>query len=138
MTTDLVSVRYIVDDVDAALAFYTSNLGFTVLTDFSPAFADVVRGQLRLLLSGPSSSAARAMPDGRQPSPGGWNRIHLIVDDIHGEVKKLTNAGVVFRSEVVTGPGGAQIVFDDLAAIGVAYVVEGERKVAKSYLVKNG
>ncbi|HEY4608003.1 MAG TPA: VOC family protein [Ilumatobacteraceae bacterium] len=113
MTTDLVSVRYLVDDVDAALAFYTSNLGFTVLTDFSPAFADVVRGQLRLLLSGPASSAGRAMPDGRQPGPGGWNRIHLIVDDIEAEVARLRPTGVVFRSDVVTGPGGKQIVFDD-------------------------
>ena len=110
---ELVSVRYLVDDVDASLAFYTSNLGFTVLTDFSPAFADVVRGQLRLLLSGPASSAARPMPDGRQPGPGGWNRIHLIVDDVHAEVEHLRAAGVGFRSDVVTGPGGSQIVFDD-------------------------
>src|SRR3954451_8657221 len=113
MSTDLVSVRYIVDDVEAALAFYTSNLGFTVLTDFSPAFADVVRGQLRLLLSGPASSAGRPMPDGRRPVGGGWNRIHLIVDDIDAEVERLRPAGVVFRSDVVTGPGGKQIVFDD-------------------------
>src|SRR3954465_9398436 len=113
MTTDLVSVRYIVDDVEASLAFYTTNLGFEVLTDFSPAFADVVRGQLRLLLSGPASSAARPMPDGRQPGPGGWNRIHLIVDDIEAEVARLRPTGVVFRSDVVSGPGGKQIVFDD-------------------------
>jgi len=113
MTTDLVSVRYIVDDVDAALAFYTSNLGFTVLTDFSPAFADVVRGQLRLLLSGPTSSAGRALPDGRRPGSGGWNRIHLIVDDIDAEVARLRPAGIVFRSEVISGPGGKQVVFDD-------------------------
>jgi len=113
MTTDLVSVRYLVDDVGASLAFYTSNLGFTVLTDFSPAFADVVRGQLRLLLSGPASSAGRAMPDGRRPAPGGWNRIHLIVDDIDAEVERLAPAGVVFRSGVISGPGGKQIVFDD-------------------------
>jgi len=113
MTNDLVSVRYIVDDVDAALAFYTSNLGFTVLTDFSPAFADVVRGQLRLLLSGPTSSAGRALPDGRRPGSGGWNRIHLIVDDIDAEVARLRPAGVVFRSDVISGPGGKQVVFDD-------------------------
>ena len=113
MTTELVSVRYIVDDVDAAIAFYTSHLGFTVLTNASPAFADVVRGPLRLLLSGPLSSAARPMPDGRQPVAGGWNRIHLIVDDIHTEVDKLTAGGVVFRNAVITGPGGAQVVFDD-------------------------
>ena len=114
MTTDQVSVRYIVDDVDAALAFYTSHLGFTVLSNASPAFADVVRGSLRLLLSGPSSSAARPMPDGRKPTPGGWNRIHLIVDDIHAEVANLArDGGVVFRNEVITGPGGSQVVFDD-------------------------
>jgi len=112
-TNDLVSVRYLVDDVDAALAFYTSHLGFTPLSNMAPAFADVVRGNLRLLLSGPASSAARAMPDGRQPSPGGWNRIHLIVDDIDAEVERLGVAGIVFRSDVVKGPGGAQIVFDD-------------------------
>jgi catechol 2,3-dioxygenase-like lactoylglutathione lyase family enzyme len=112
-TTDLVSVRYLVDDVDAALAFYTSNLGFAPLSNMAPAFADVVRGNLRLLLSGPASSAARAMPDGRQPGPGGWNRIHLIVDDVEAEVERLGAAGVVFRSDVVRGPGGAQIVFDD-------------------------
>ncbi len=113
MPDDLVSVRYIVDDVDAALAFYTSHLGFTELTHFSSAFADVVRGRLRLLLSGPQSSAGRPLPDGRQPGAGGWNRIHLIVDDIHAEVARLRAAGIEFRSEVVSGPGGQQIVLDD-------------------------
>ena len=113
MNPDLVSVRYIVDDVDAALAFYTGHLGFEELTHFSSAFADVARGNLRLLLSGAQSSAGRAMPDGRVPSPGGWNRIHLIVDDIESDVARLTAAGVSFRSGIVTGPGGAQIVFDD-------------------------
>jgi catechol 2,3-dioxygenase-like lactoylglutathione lyase family enzyme len=113
MADDLVSVRYLVDDVDVALKFYTTQLAFTELTNFSPAFADVVRGNLRLLLSGPASSAARPMPDGRQPSAGGWNRIHLIVDDIHAETDRLRDAGVTFRSDVVTGPGGAQIVLDD-------------------------
>ncbi|KJK43463.1 glyoxalase [Lentzea aerocolonigenes] len=112
MTTDLVSVRYLVDDVEASLAFYTENLGFTVNTNFAPAFADVVRGNLRLLLSGPTSSAGREMPDGTKPGPGGWNRIHLIVDDIAAEVDRL-NGKVRFRSDVVKGPGGQQIVLDD-------------------------
>src|SRR5215467_2350776 len=89
MLEDLVSVRYMVDDVDAAIAFYTSNLGFTVRSNFAPAFADVLRGDLRLLLSGPASSAGRPMPDGRRPGPGGWNRIHLIVSDIAAEVDRL-------------------------------------------------
>ena len=113
VSNDLVSVRYIVDDVAAALDFYTTKLGFTVLTEFQAAFADVVRGNLRLLLSGPTSSAGRALPDGRQPIAGGWNRIHLIVDDINSEFERLTQAGVTFRSGIVTGPGGKQIVLDD-------------------------
>ncbi len=113
MTADLVSVRYLVDDVDAALDFYTTHLGFSELTSFSPAFADATRGNLRLLLSGPASSAGREMPDGRRPSAGGWNRIHLIVDDIANEVERLTRGGISFRSGVVTGPGGSQIVLDD-------------------------
>src|SRR5215471_6765850 len=112
MSEDLVSVRYMVDDVEAAVGFYTSNLGFTVRTNF-PAFADVVRGSLRLLLSGPASSAGRPMPDGVKPGPGGWNRIHLIVGDIAAEVERLRAAGVPFRSDIVTGPGGSQIVLDD-------------------------
>lgn len=110
---DRASVRYIVDDVDASLDFFTRHLGFTVLTNASPAFADVACGALRLLLSGPGSSGARALPDGRQPIPGGWNRIHLIVDDIDAEIERLTSAGVSFRSDVVRGPGGAQVVLDD-------------------------
>jgi catechol 2,3-dioxygenase-like lactoylglutathione lyase family enzyme len=84
-----------------------------VLTSAAPAFADVVRGNIRLLLSGPRSSAGRPMPDGRQPAPGGWNRIHFIVDDIHAEVERLREAGVTFRNEVIKGPGGQQIVLDD-------------------------
>ncbi|MDP9302840.1 MAG: VOC family protein [Actinomycetota bacterium] len=108
-----VNVRYIVDDVDAAIAFYTEHLGFSLLSNASPAFADVVREDLRLLLSGPKSSAGRAMPDGRQPGPGGWNRIEFVVDDIAAEVERLRAVGVRFRSDVVRGPGGSQIVFDD-------------------------
>ena len=108
-----VNVRYMVDDVAAAVAFYTTHLGFTLLTDQGPAFADVQLGDLRLLLSGPQSSAARPMPDGRKPGPGGWNRIHLVVDDIELEVARLRGAGVPFRNDIVRGPGGAQILIDD-------------------------
>jgi catechol 2,3-dioxygenase-like lactoylglutathione lyase family enzyme len=113
MPETLVHVRYMVDDVDAAIAFYTRHLGFTVRSSAAPAFADVVRGNLRLLLSGPTSSAGRPMPDGRRPEPGGWNRIHLIVDDIAAEVERLRAEGVRFRNEIVTGPGGKQILLDD-------------------------
>ncbi len=115
MTDDLVNVRYMVDDVEEAVAFYTTHFGFEVRTSFAPAFADVVRGNLRLLLSGPESSAGRPMPDGRQPEPGGWNRIHFIVDDIEAEVERLRAAGLTFRNEIVTGPGGQQILLDDPA-----------------------
>jgi catechol 2,3-dioxygenase-like lactoylglutathione lyase family enzyme len=113
MPDDLVSVRYLVDDVDAAVDFYTRHFGFTLLSNAAPAFADVVRGRLRLLLSGPASSAGRPMPDGRTPGPGGWNRIHLIVDNIGTEVERLRDAGLGFRNDIVTGPGGRQIVLDD-------------------------
>ena len=100
-------------NVEAAVAFYTTQLGFTLLTNQAPAFADVQRGNLRLLLSGPRSSAGRPMPDGRQPAPGGWNRIHLIVDDLAAEVARLRAAGLTFRNEIVKGPGGSQILLDD-------------------------
>jgi catechol 2,3-dioxygenase-like lactoylglutathione lyase family enzyme len=108
-----VNVRYMVDDVDAAISFYTTHLGFSLLTRMAPAFADVSRGDLRLLLSARTSSAGRPMPDGRQPGPGGWNRIQLIVDDIGAEVDRLRAAGVTFRNEIVRGPGGAQVLIDD-------------------------
>jgi catechol 2,3-dioxygenase-like lactoylglutathione lyase family enzyme len=113
--TELVSVRYLVDDVDAAVEFYTKHLGFEVNTAFPPAFADVTRGQLRLLLSGPTSSAGRPMPDGATPGPGGWNRIHLIVDDLAAEVTRLRAAGVPFRNDILAGPGGQQILLEDPA-----------------------
>ena len=113
MPDDLVHVRYMVDDVDDAVAFYTSHFGFTLRFSAAPAFADVVRGNLRLLLSGPASSAGRPMPDGRTPAPGGWHRIHFIVDDIAADVERLRAAGLTFRNEVVSGPGGRQILLED-------------------------
>jgi catechol 2,3-dioxygenase-like lactoylglutathione lyase family enzyme len=108
-----VNVRYMVRDVKASIAFYTGFLGFTLISDQSPAFADVKLGDLRLLLAGPGSSAGRPMPDGRQPEPGGWNRILLVVDDIVAEVARLRAAGATFRNDVVRGPGGAQILLED-------------------------
>jgi catechol 2,3-dioxygenase-like lactoylglutathione lyase family enzyme len=113
--TDMVSVRYMVDDVEAAVDFYTKHLGFTLRMSAAPAFADVGRGRLRLLLSGPASSAGRPMPDGAVPLPGGWNRIHLIVDDIAAEVDRLRAAGLTFRNDIVSGPGGQQILLVDPA-----------------------
>jgi catechol 2,3-dioxygenase-like lactoylglutathione lyase family enzyme len=115
MPDEFVNVRYIVDDVERAVGFYTEHFGFELRTSAAPAFADVVRGSLRLLLSGPRSSAGRPMPDGRVPEPGGWNRIHLIVDDIEREVERLRAAGLSFRNDIVTGPGGQQILIDDPA-----------------------
>jgi catechol 2,3-dioxygenase-like lactoylglutathione lyase family enzyme len=112
---DMVSVRYMVDDVQAAIDFYTSHLGFTLRFSAAPAFADVTRGNLRLLLAGPRSSAGRPMPDGRKPGPGGWNRIHFIVPDIAAEVARLRAEGVPFRNDILTGPGGKQILIEDPA-----------------------
>jgi catechol 2,3-dioxygenase-like lactoylglutathione lyase family enzyme len=109
-----VSVRYMIDDVPAAVKFYTTLLGFTVELDASPAFASVSRSGVRLLLSGEGSSGKRTLADGRQQVPGGWNRIHLEVSDLEGEVERLRAAGVPFRTnEIVTGPGGAQVIIDD-------------------------
>ena len=109
---DTVNVRYLVDDVAASVDFYTRHFGFTVRMA-SPAFADVVRGNLRLLLSGPQSSAGRPMTDGERPAAGGWDRIHFIVDDLDGEIARLRGEGVAFRNEVVTGPGGSQVLAVD-------------------------
>jgi catechol 2,3-dioxygenase-like lactoylglutathione lyase family enzyme len=113
MPEDIVNVRYMVDDVDGAVDFYTKHFGFALGTNAAPAFADVVRGHLRLLLSGPTSSAGLPMPDGRTPGPGGGNRIHLIVDDIASEVERLRAAGLKFRNDIVSGPGGQQILLED-------------------------
>ena len=111
----LANVRYMVDDVQAAVDFYTTHFGFTLRSSAAPAFADVTRGTLRLLLSGPTSSAGRPMPDGRRPIPGGWNRIELVVDDLAAEVQRLRAAGLTFRNDIVTGPGGSQILLEDPA-----------------------
>jgi catechol 2,3-dioxygenase-like lactoylglutathione lyase family enzyme len=110
---ETVNVRYMVDDVDEAIAFYTKVLGFELLTSAAPAFADVKRGNLRLLLAGPTSSAGRPMADGTKPGPGGWNRIHFIVDDLNAEVAELRQAGATFRNDMVVGPGGKQILLLD-------------------------
>ena len=115
MPDETVNVRYMVDDVEQAVDFYTTHFGFELRSSHPPAFADVVRGNLRLLLSGPKSSAGRPMPDGRKPEPGGWNRIHLIVDDIAAEVERLRAANLTFRNDIVSGPGGQQILLEDPA-----------------------
>ncbi|HEX9757353.1 MAG TPA: VOC family protein [Nitrospiria bacterium] len=109
-----VSVRYMIDDVPAAIEFYTTLLGFTLEHDASPAFAAVSRNGVRLLLSGEGSSGKRPLPDGRRQEPGGWNRVHLEVTDLAAEVARLRAAGVSFRTnEIVTGPGGAQVILED-------------------------
>ena len=110
---EMVSVRYMVDDVEEAVAFYTKVLGFDLISHPGPPFADVKRGNLRLLLAGPASSAGRPMPDGAKPGPGGWNRIHFVVDDLDAEVARLRDAGARFRNDIVEGPGGKQILLQD-------------------------
>ena len=113
MTQDHVNVRYMVDDVKSSIDWYTQNLGFKLLSSAEPAFADVERGALRLLLSGEKSSAGRPMPNGDKPAPGGWNRIELVVEDLPAEVERLRGRGVTFRNDIVTGPGGKQILAED-------------------------
>jgi catechol 2,3-dioxygenase-like lactoylglutathione lyase family enzyme len=113
VTDEPVSVRYMIDDVPAAIAFYTTHLGFTLESDASPAFASVVRGPLRLLLSGQGSSGARPMRDGSVPVPGGWTRILVPVDDIEREVARLSAAGLTFRNDIVKGFGGSQALLVD-------------------------
>lgn len=113
MAEEQVNVRYMVKDVQEAVDWYTTHLGFTLISNVAPAFADVKRGALRLLLSGEKSSAGRPMPDGRRPGPGGWNRFELIVADLAGEVARLRAKGVRFRSEIIAGPGGRQVLLED-------------------------
>jgi catechol 2,3-dioxygenase-like lactoylglutathione lyase family enzyme len=113
MSETPVNVRYMVNDVQEAVDWYVGNLGFSALPNASPAFAAVERGPLRLLLSGKGSSAGRPMPDGRQPTPGGWTRFQFLVDDIGAEVDRLKARGVTFRNAIVRGPGGAQILAED-------------------------
>ena len=109
----MASIRYLVRDVDRAVAFYTQRLGFTLKQQMGPAFAQVSRDDLTLWLSGPQSSAARPMPDGRHPEPGGWNRLVLEVTDLPSRVAEMKRAGLHFRNEVVVGPGGKQILAED-------------------------
>jgi catechol 2,3-dioxygenase-like lactoylglutathione lyase family enzyme len=110
---DKVNVRYMVEDVATSVAFYTQYLGFTVLTNHAPAFVDVIRGNLRLLLSGRTSSAGRAMPDGALPVPGGWNRFQIVVSNLNAEVERLKTQKLSFRNEIIKGPGGSQILLFD-------------------------
>ena len=113
MSESSVNVRYMVGDVQSAADWYIGHFGFSVQLNAAPAFASVERGPIRLLLSGRGSSAGRPMPDGRQPEPGGWNRFQVIVEDIAAEVERLRARGVTFRNEILTGPGGSQILAED-------------------------
>ena len=109
----MATMRYLVHDVGASVSFYVDWFGFEVVQDYAPAMAIVRRGDLTLWLAGPTASAARPMPDGRTPEPGGWNRVVIEVDDLDARITALGSAGVVFRNEVVEGPGGRQILAED-------------------------
>jgi catechol 2,3-dioxygenase-like lactoylglutathione lyase family enzyme len=109
----MTTLRYLVNEVDQSIEFYTKHLGFELVQQMGPAFAIVAKGDLRLWLSGPQSSAARPMPDGRKPEAGGWNRFVIEVDDIESLVSSMKGAGIHFRNDIVTGPGGKQIVAED-------------------------
>ena len=109
----MATIRYLVGDVERSVAFYTTNLGFRLDQNMAPAFARVSQGDLTLWLAGPQSSAARPMPDGRHPEPGGWNRIVIELEDIETRVEEMKSAGLRFRNEVVKGPGGKQILLED-------------------------
>ena len=113
MAHEQVNVRYMVSDVQQSVDWYTAHLGFEEISNAAPAFADVRRGTLRLLLSGEKSSAGRPMPDGRRPEPGGWNRFELVVADLKAEVDRLRSRGLEFRNDIITGPGGSQILLED-------------------------
>lgn len=113
MAQEQVNVRYLVNDVQVSVDWYVAHLGFEQISNAAPAFADVRRGALRLLLSGEKSSAGRPMPDGRRPEPGGWNRFELVVDDLEAEVDRLRSRGLSFRNDIVRGPGGSQILLED-------------------------
>ncbi|MEX2160621.1 MAG: VOC family protein [Anaerolineales bacterium] len=109
----MATIRYLVSDVDKSIEFYTKLLGFEKGEQFGSAFASVHRGDLELWLAGPQSSAARPMPDGRKPEPGGWNRLVIEVEDLAAMVAKLKAEGATFRNEIVSGPGGQQILVED-------------------------
>ena len=109
----MATVRYLVNDVEASIAFYTNHLGFHVVQQMGPAFASVAKDDLTLWLAGPQSSAARPMPDGRRPEAGGWNRFVIQVDDIESVVASMKAAVLSFRNDIVTGPGGKQILAED-------------------------
>jgi catechol 2,3-dioxygenase-like lactoylglutathione lyase family enzyme len=111
--SESVNVRYMVSDVQAAVDWYVGHFGFSVQLSAAPAFASVERGPLRLLISGRTASAGRPMPDGRQPEPGGWNRFQLLFDDLAAEVERLRARGVSFRNDILSGPGGSQILAED-------------------------